>query len=321
MATVSEKDSVAANSNEITPVEKTEQPAKKPSLSANQKWLIGVVIVAVVLGIVYFLMLNLYNQDGGDKHTTLTPGTGKAADHIDIDVTVLSLDPVRDQATLRLEFRPKGAYSADGITPNRDLRLNTNSVTSSLERTFAKGKRMNTNEITVDLTGDVSDYPFDKYSTVIELDMVEVVTAADKTTSEKPVPVKIDFNASPHGLHVDVGLVPNSKDGDVGLEMKAARSAALFGFALFVMFVMVLLSAIVLTVVVLTGTQNRKVEFGMFGWIGALLFAFPAIRNTMPGSPPLGALSDYLVFFWALACVVIALFVAAGIWITRPSSK
>jgi hypothetical protein len=35
------------------------------------------------------------------------------------------------------------------------------------------------------------------------------------------------------------------------------------------------------------GTKTAKIKagFGMIGWVGALLFALPAIRNLLPGQP------------------------------------
>ena len=35
-----------------------------------------------------------------------------------------------------------------------------------------------------------------------------------------------------------------------------------------------------------------------------ILFALPAVRNTMPGVPPLGAVMDFAVYFW---CIIISI--------------
>jgi hypothetical protein len=49
----------------------------------------------------------------------------------------------------------------------------------------------------------------------------------------------------------------------------------------------------------------------------ALLFAFPAIRNAQPFTPPMGVLSDYLGFFWAESLVAISLIIKLNIWLSR----
>jgi Domain of unknown function (DUF4436) len=35
-----------------------------------------------------------------------------------------------------------------------------------------------------------------------------------------------------------------------------------------------------------------------------VLFALPAVRNSMPGAPPLGAIMDFAVYFW---CIIISI--------------
>ena len=50
---------------------------------------------------------------------------------------------------------------------------------------------------------------------------------------------------------------------------------------------------------------------------GALLFAFPAIRNIEPFVPPMGVLSDFVGFFWAESIVAIALIIHLYCWLQR----
>ena len=43
------------------------------------------------------------------------------------------------------------------------------------------------------------------------------------------------------------------------------------------------------------------------GFLAALLFAFPTVRNNLPGNPPIGSLNDFLAFFWTEGIVALAL--------------
>jgi uncharacterized protein DUF4436 len=54
-----------------------------------------------------------------------------------------------------------------------------------------------------------------------------------------------------------------------------------------------------------------------YGWLGAMLFALPAIRNTMPGVPGTGTLADYTVYFWAILTVALCLLVIGITYICR----
>jgi len=37
------------------------------------------------------------------------------------------------------------------------------------------------------------------------------------------------------------------------------------------------------------------------------LFAFPAVRNSQPGVPPVGTWGDFVSFFWAESMIALAL--------------
>jgi hypothetical protein len=133
------------------------------------------------------------------------------------------------------------------------------------------------------------------------------------------VPIHITLDANLHGMDVFARQMPETIDGDVLLMLSASRAAAVVGYAVFIMFAMVLITIIVASIVVVFTVQKRKIEFSAFGWIGGLIFALPAVRNSMPGIPALGVLSDFLVFFWALGAVVVSYIFLVRIWIKRPA--
>jgi hypothetical protein len=62
---------------------------------------------------------------------------------------------------------------------------------------------------------------------------------------------------------------------------------------------------------------HRKIEISMFSFLGALLFAFPALRNSQPGTPPIGTMSDFLAFFWAEVIIALSLLAVVLRWLIR----
>ena len=52
----------------------------------------------------------------------------------------------------------------------------------------------------------------------------------------------------------------------------------------------------------------------MLIWMAALLFVIPAVRNSLPGSPPLGAFVDIALFFWLHILGVGALLTVVSKW-------
>lgn len=266
-----------------------------------------------VIAVAYASTLRLYYDDGTPREAIYTPGGGGTANRIDLTATILSVDPMRDTMTLRLTLVPIGTYTSDnGRSPSRDLRLLVNSVSGGTDRAFPKGKHLSPTEVTLDLLGNVSDYPFDSYTSPLDLDLFEAAP-------ERPVPIRVNFQSQLHGIDVTSSLDRSSADGDVTLNLSVTRSRATVGFALFMMAAMAAAAAVVVLMVGLIIAQKRRLDPPFFAWIGAMLFALPAIRNSLPGTPTVGTLSDFLVFFWALGLVIASLVALAVTWVARPA--
>ena len=91
-------------------------------------------------------------------------------------------------------------------------------------------------------------------------------------------------------------------------------------FSTFVMILMLFLASVVVIMMLRFWLSNRKIEVSAMSVYGAMLFAFPALRNSQPGVPPLGTYSDYLSFFWAEMLVAIALVTIITLWVVRRPS-
>ena len=48
--------------------------------------------------------------------------------------------------------------------------------------------------------------------------------------------------------------------------------------------------------------------------LSAMTFSLPALRNVLPGAPPLGIRADSLVFLWAEVAVVVGLTLVVITW-------
>jgi len=279
-------------------------------------------VALAVLGTVAFLMLyastiRFYFSDVTARDTTYSPGTGAGADSVDVTATVLAVDTAKNTATLRLTFQPRGAYAAQPGVLARPLRLSTNSISGARDRTLSAGRSMLPEEVTVDLDGDVSDYPIDRYNGRLDLDLNEAAAAGDQPGPA--VPIRVNFKDALRGLDAHPVLDPTSTDGNVSIAITITRSRTTLAFATFIMFATALVTAVVITVISLMILQKRKFEFGTLGWIGGLLFALPAVRNVMPGIPSVGALSDFIVLFWALGFLVAGMIWVSIVWMRNPA--
>ena len=214
---------------------------------------------------------------------------------------------------------------------------------------------MNPMEVVVNMfDGVVTDYPFDKHSAYLEMyfepgkeaPKEKTADAATKPTpaptpaptagedekkeegAKKPdaakpdedeIPIGVDFQGSIPGFKIQAAKAKESTADLVGIDMAISRAATTKFFSLFVMSMMwgLTLGVIFLTLSVVL--RGRKVELAMFSFTAALLFAFAAVRNAQPGTPPIGTYSDFISFFWAEVIIALCLIILVFTWVLRPA--
>ena len=260
---------------------------------------------------------------------------------IAVGAKILSIDPVKGDVSLRLEFIPQGnlVKEEDG-TLAKTIKFDTESSNGKQEVTFEKGKRMHATEVVLNMYGDpVEDYPFDDYNADLYL---QFITKPDKKKEEKkdanaeepdkPKETEAEEDAEdvvPHFLMFQPTLpsyavtTAKNKDSDEGytsLTLAISRSSVVKLFSSFMLFLMwgITLAVAGLTFMVVIG--GRKAEIAMFSFITALLFAFVAVRNNLPGAPPVGTWSDKLSFFWAVGILGLCLIAIVFTWVFRKPS-
>jgi hypothetical protein len=101
------------------------------------------------------------------------------------------------------------------------------------------------------------------------------------------------------------------------VDLSIARASTTLFFSTFIMIAMWMLTLGVIFLVFRVYRGERKIEISMFSFLGALLFAFPALRNSQPGTPPIGTLSDFIAFFWAEVIIALSLLAVVIRWVTR----
>ncbi|KAJ3413064.1 DEAD-box ATP-dependent RNA helicase [Chytridiales sp. JEL 0842] len=163
-------------------------------------------------------------------------------------------------------------------------------------------------EITISFeSGDVNQYPFDRYITPgLLASGVYFNTRTNRTENIALVVLSqgglqtwnIDFEGTDYSDAQDATLI--------AFIWTFSRSGTTKFFALFIMILMWFLALLAFTVSVTIWNRKRKVEPPMIGVTVSLLFALPAVRNTQPGAPAIGCTSDVISFFWAMAIVAIS---------------
>ena len=315
-------------------------PQAQPASGRNIVGIVIAVVAFLLLAFAYVTVLRGYNHEGENRSFHIADKQTAGEDYIKVDIKVIAVDPVKGDMTVRIGFDPEGALAKDEFSPAQDMTLLINSATGKQEHKFEKGKRMNPMDATISLEGQASDYPFDSHNAELWMIMTTPVKAEAKSEPPKeagdeeraapkpqektslfdtnePVAMAVEFEGSIPGLKLEAEKDKDSDVGYTGVEMKISRSSTVIFFSTFVMVLMLCLTAAATVMMLRFWLGKRKIELGAMSLYGAMLFAFPAMRNSQPSVPPLGTYSDYVSFFWAEALIAILLVLIITLWVAR----
>jgi len=287
---------------------------EEPKKSRNPL-IIGIVLLLVFAG-AYAFVLCAFKSEGENRAAALSPNEKLGNDRIDVSARIVNADVLKGDISVRLNFTPHGSLlSADGTTLSRDLLLDVSSATGKHAYEFKKGRRMDPVEAIVEIyEGEPMEYPFDKHEAELGF-YFEPAGAA--TEADKSIPVAIQMYGSVSGLRIDADYAKENTDDHVVIDLSLCRAPTAVFFSVFIMAAMWALALGVVFLVFRVLAGHRKIEISMFSFLGALLFAFPALRNSQPGTPPIGTLSDFLAFFWAEVIIALSLLSVVLTWLIR----
>jgi hypothetical protein len=256
--------------------------------------------------------LLLYRSDRDSQQLQYQTGDSQSADRLDLQVTIEKMSPATQQLTLRVAAIPQGPLAAgpDSIAPAHDLTVDTTSQATPVLR-YPAGQPARTAELTVDATGIVSDYPFDRYRAAIGF-----AASADGTA----VPVTLTMDDADPSFTARITQGGQSAAGYTFFQVTESRSRSTLILALMMMAIMWALALTVAAASRVLVRDRRGLIFPAMGWMAATLFALAAFRNAAPGSPPVGAVFDYAAYLWAELIVAVSLVVVTATGIRNEAA-
>jgi hypothetical protein len=283
----------------------------------NKKKAIAIIVVVlVVFAAAFAAMLLMYNTESQAVVTEFKQDSSQVV----ISARTYSVDPVKGETAMRLQFVPGDELLTDGAL-SKDVILDFNSATGKSTVTFKKGERMSPQDITLDTYGNVGAYPFDTHEAVPYFVLYSSEKAEGSDTPEyTAIPFSVEYSSTAPGYKVEALEQEGKEAGYLPMDLLISRSSSATVFAIFIMALEWLL-ALSAVAVVYIWLRGRKIEVSMFGWMGALLFALVPLRNAMPAVPPIGCLSDFISFFWAEIVVAICLVLGVVTWLGRGSTE
>jgi len=296
-------------------------------------------VVAVML--VYSSVLWMGLTEESRRSLTIAKSSATSDDFVVINVRVMSIDTAQRLLHERIRLIPMGRFAIDKTTPATDLKLLINSASGKQAVVFPKGERIVPIEFTSLLSGNQNRYPFDRYTTDIEL----VVTAPAQKIAE-PVPEdNLDENTEPLATTLIVGAtdldrserihikensiasIPGVKiDGTVTQNdtyklmhttIAMRRANNVITVSVMIMVIMFVLAISVVGMVLHVNASPGEMNLLPLSLCVTLIFGLPALRNIQPGVPGVGILSDSMSFIWAEMMVSISAIALAWTWIVR----
>jgi len=286
---------------------------------SKKPMMVGIILLLIFAGL-YVFVLNAYRNEGANRAAELTADTAKAGENrIDVSGRIVTADPIKGDVVVRLEFSPHGSFaSGDGGMLSRDLDLYVSSATGKNVHEFKKGKRMNPVEAVVEIyDGEPMDYPFDSHSAELSFFFEPSAGKGGEPASAEAIPMAVEMRGSVAGLRLDTEIAKENTPDHAVIDIGIQRATTAVFFSVFIMIAMWALVIGVISLVYRVFAGHRKIEISMFSFLGALLFAFPALRNSQPGTPPIGTMSDFLAFFWAEVIIALSLLAVVLRWIIR----
>jgi len=273
---------------------------------------IKVIIFLVLFLLAYGGVIGLYkiesSRNAADFYSQ-KPG----ADYIEAFVRVISIDPIKGDIAARIQFVPHGNLGMTGSNQvSKEVKFLVNSSASKPERVFEKGKIMEPADVVIPISeGQVSDYPFDRHKSFLELEMTSTANPPTK------IPIMVHLWSDMAGFNTNAYPIPENTASYVGINITVERSITTTLFSIFIMLGMWSVGIIVLLQARIVQVKGDMVELGMFTYNAALIFALPAVRNIQPGIPPVGTLSDFMAFFWAEGLATVSFITIASCWLSR----
>jgi hypothetical protein len=267
------------------------------------------ILAALLIGcaIVYGTILSRFDLSREPSETELGAPVGEAG--VTLYVQPIQIDAVNESMQVRISVAPLS--DAKVTIADRDFLLTIKRGGQVEHVQIQAGQLLPEITFGFDLhKGDVRDYPLDRYVSLMTL----AASERAQDGSKKSLPIHVTAWEGVLGFNVKAKSVPSQRSEELQLQFTVSRTGAVsfFGAAMYGAMLVMMLCALIIGSLVFVGI--RRIEVAMIGALAAVIFALPALRNALPGAPPLGVRADIFIFFWAELGAVIALCLFIAAW-------
>lgn len=285
--------------------------AHGPSRHTRRKrWRIVLLGGAGVLIVYYGLVIGSMQLQDSSVVKLDDRTVGRPSDRVTLQVEAVGLDTSTGSFDFRLRPVPHGAFaepeSGQLTEPLQVVLKSPGQPATSYD--FPAQQLIDPVAVSTEATTGAQRFPFDH---------PEMGFRVEALSGEERVPVEVEMSDQTEGWNLR-GVIDD--DDDLLLvDLTAGREMLPVSFTLFYIGGIVVVALI--TVAVIGGAIARgQVGFDQVIWLGAMLVAVPAVRNEMPGVPPIGTLVDLFVFLPSIVIVGLALLAAIVVLVINEAA-
>lgn len=240
-------------------------------------------LIALGCLLIYALPLAFFLSEGRESKA-IDPKGAEVGLNLSIGVTALQDEKI----SLHIKPVSGSLVGKDGhLTQDVTLRLDPG--TGPVTHTFAANGHLTPWDVNIiAVSGDILEYPFDRYRFEVDI---------DGKANGKPIAVEAGLGSVPHGIRARLTDI-RELGGTADVAISVRRSGSVIFLAALSTICLLVVALAALSVAWQVAEQGRKIDFSMMTWVAAFMFVIPAVRNSLPGAPPIGALIDFLLFFW-----------------------
>lgn len=253
----------------------------------------------------YLATIALYAGTGLGRPHGLVEGQA-TPDGTTVTMDIEELQSVKGVLTANLTVDP-GATLLDPETSGltEELTVVVTSVVAPTKRTWSKGTVPGVFPVPLTITGDPSNWPFDRYASgpiTVELIHSGVRERAWVTFVDRIPGWTVGIEAGSIG------------DQPAPYRVDLRRSPSTAAFATVIVGVLIVIAGVALFVAVQTARGRRRFQPPMTTWYAALLFSVVPLRNALPDSPPIGFWIDVTVVLWVIVVLVLSMMLYVYCW-------
>jgi hypothetical protein len=266
----------------------------------RSRWRLVLLVGGAVLVAYYALVLAGMRDRDSSAVALDDAGVAQPADRVTVQAEAVELDPSTGSLELRLRPVPRGSLAAREMGQLRQPLVMEVASPGQPPQSFdfASDQVVDPVVASAATTTGAHRFPFDRIRSELRIEAL---------SRGRPVPVDLEVTDETEGWSL-TGRARTADDA-VDLRLDAGREMLPISFALLYIAGIVVIALI--TVAVIGGAIARgRVDFDQVIWLGAMLVAIPAVRNEMPGVPPIGTAVDLFVFLPSVVVVGLALLAA-----------